>query len=159
RQRLLETLVRFELTTEQVEGVANEDKRNLRGIAARADKIIENPYLLCEQDKGDDWSEPIALETVDQGMWPEGNAALFRKQAVITNNDPRRIRATAYSVLRGAADAGDTLLPFETFIRRVHEFFPDKRRCLMDREAFWSGEDRAFYDGILWLKEEPYPDS
>ena len=74
-------------------------------------------------------------------------------------NDHRRVRATAVAVLRQAAVAGDTLLPFETFMRRLHDLFPDKRRCLADREAFWSGEDRPFYDAILWMKEEPYPDS
>lgn len=159
RHRLLDTLVRYELTTDQVTGVANEDEREARGIAARPDKIIDNPYLLFEQDKGDDNSEPIGLETIDQGMWPEGDAALFRSSEAIVHNDPRRVRATAVAVLREAADAGDSLLPFETFIRRLHGRFPDKRRCLADREAFWSGEERAFHDAILWLKEEPYPAS
>lgn len=72
RHRLLETLVRFELTTDQMTGIANEDKREERGVVARADKIIENPYVLFEQDKGEENSKPIDLETIDQGMWPEG---------------------------------------------------------------------------------------
>ncbi|MCC7157108.1 MAG: AAA family ATPase [Bryobacterales bacterium] len=159
RHKLLDMLVRFELTTDQVTGVANEDLRDKRGIAARAEKIIENPYLLFEQDKGSEYSEPIGLETIDQGMWPEGDAALFRKGPPIAHDDRRRVRATACAVLRQAANAGDTLLPFETFVRRVHEYFPEKRRCLADREVFWEGEDRKFHDAILWLKEEPYPES
>jgi hypothetical protein len=92
-------------------------------------------------------------------MWPEGNAALFRDGPPVAHDDSRRVRATAGAVLRHAADAGDTLLPFETFIRRLHEYFPDKRRCLADREVLWDGEDRKFHNAILWLKEEPYPDS
>jgi exodeoxyribonuclease V alpha subunit len=159
RHRLLNTLVRFELTTDQFEGISNEDQRGKRGIGARADKIIENPYLLCEQDKGGIVSESIGLETIDQGMWPEGDAALFRSGDAVVHSDHRRVRATAHAVLRDAAAAGDTLLPFETFIRRVHEYFPDKRRCLLDREIFWSGQDRPFYEAILWLKEEPHPES
>ncbi len=159
RQNLLSALVRFELSTDQVTGIANEDKRKERGIAALPANIIENPYLLFEQDKGERNSEPIGLETIDQGMWPEGDAALFRNDDAIRHNDPRRVRATACAVLREAADAGDTLLPFETFIRRIHEKFPDKRRCLVDREIFWEGAERKFHDGILWLKEEPYPPS
>ena len=159
RQKLLESLTRFELTTEQVTGVANEDQRPKRGIAARPDKIVQNPYLLFEQDKGDDDSEPIGLETIDQGMWPEGDAALFRSDEAVTHNDERRVRAIACAVLREAADSGDTLLPFETFMRRLHDRFSDKRRCLADREAFWSGQERTFHSGILWLKEQNYPDS
>jgi len=159
RHNLLDTLVRFELTTDQVTGVANEDLRDKRGIAARADKIIENPYVLFEQDKGSEKSEPIGLETIDHGMWPEGDAALFRKGPPAAHDDRRRVRATACAVLRQAATDGDTLLPFKTFMRNVHEFFPDKRRCLADREVFWGGEDRKFHDAILWLKEETYPES
>jgi len=159
RHKLLDALVRFELTTDQVTGVANEDLREKRGIAARADKIVENPYVLYEQDKGEEKSEPIGLETIDQGMWPEGNAALFRKDQPVAHNDHRRVRATACAVLRDAANAGDTLLPFETFMRKLHERFPDKRRCLADRDVFWEGEDRKFHDAILWLKEEQYPES
>ncbi|MBX4899123.1 AAA family ATPase [Rhizobium bangladeshense] len=158
RQRLIDTLVRFELTEDQVSGIANEDQRAARGIAARADKIIENPYVLFEQDRGDDVSEPVGLETIDQGMWPEGDAALFRDGEAIAHNDQRRVRAAAVAVLRDAAEAGDTLLPYETFMRRLHERFPDKRRCLADREAFWYGDEREFHDAILWLKVEPYPE-
>ena len=159
RQRLLDTLVRFELSTDQVTGVADEDMRSKRGIAALPDRIIGNPYMLCEQDKGDEDSEPIGIEVIDQGMLPEGDAALFRGGEAILHDDARRVRATGYSVLRDAADSGDTLLPFETFMRRVHERFSEKRRCLADREVFWHGEDRPFYNQILWLKEEQCPDS
>jgi hypothetical protein len=159
RHRLLETLIRFELTTDQVIGIANEDQRGKRGMAARADKIVENPYLLYEQDKGDENSEPVGLEAIDQGMWPEGDAALFHSGEAIAHNDQRRVRATAVAVLREAAEAGDTLLPFDLFMRSLHERFPDKRRCLADREAFWYGEERTFHDAILWFKEEPYPPS
>ena len=159
RHRLLETLAQFELTTDQVTGVANEDMRAKRGIAARPDRIIENPYLLFEQDKGDKHSEPIGIETIDQGMWPEGDAALFRSHESVVHNDHRRVRATGCAVLREAASNGDTLLPFDTFVRRLHEYFPDKRRCLADREAFWYGEERKFHNAILWLKEEEYPQS
>jgi hypothetical protein len=63
--------LRVELTTDQVAGIANEDLREKRGIAASAGTIVENPYVLFEQDKGTDESEPIGLETIDQRMWPE----------------------------------------------------------------------------------------
>src|ERR1041384_2130989 len=93
-------------------------------------------------------------------MWPEGDAALFRSDGRIAHNDRRRVRATAYGVLRDAANKdGHTLLPFEAFIKAVHNYFPDRRRCLLDREAFLEGEDRKFYEMILWLKDEPYPET
>ncbi|MEK6280409.1 MAG: AAA family ATPase [Acidobacteriota bacterium] len=160
RHSLLESLTHFELTTDQVTGVANEDLREKRGIFASPANIVKNPYLLFEQDRGSQNSEPIGLETIDQGMWPEGDAALFRSEQPVAHNDRRRVRATAYGVLREAANKdGHTLLPFEAFIKAVHSYFPDKRRCLLDREAILEGEDRKFYEMILWLKNEPYPDT
>jgi hypothetical protein len=160
RHSLLETLTHFELTTDQVTGVANEDLREKRGIFASPANIVNNAYSLFEQDRGSQNSEPIALETIDQGMWPEGDAALFRSDGRIAHNDRRRVRATAYGVLRDAANKdGHTLLPFEAFIKAVHNYFPDRRRCLLDREAFLEGEDRKFYEMILWLKDEPYPET
>lgn len=159
RHKLLDLLVRFELSTDQVTGIANEDLREQRGVVASVSNIIDNPYLLYEQDRGATDSEPIDLEIIDQGMWPQGDAALFRTGQQTTHDDRRRVRATSHAVLREAANAGDTLLPFETFMRRIHDQFPDPRRCLVDREAFWYGEDRSFYEAILWLKEEPYPES
>ena len=124
RQRLLETLTRFELTTDQVTGVANQDQRAKRGIAARSDRIVDNPYLLYEQDKGDEDSEPIGLETIDHGMWPEGDAALFRSEEAIAHNDQRRVRATSCAVLREAADAGD-LGPAHDALHEVGHVLPN----------------------------------
>lgn len=158
RQRLLDTLARLELTTDQVRGIANEELRQLRGIAARADVIADNPYVLFEQDKGDGKSEPVGLEVVDQGMRPEGDAALFRTGEPVAPDDRRRVRATMCAVLRQAAEAGDTLLPFPMLVKRVQDLFPERRRCPADAEAIWSGEDRAFYDATLWLKEESVPE-
>lgn len=106
RHSLLETLTHFELTTDQVTGVANEDLREKRGIFATPGNIVKNPYLLLEQDRGGQNSEPIGLEAIDQGMWPEGDAALFRSELPVAHNDRRRVRATAYSVLREAANKG-----------------------------------------------------
>ena len=77
RRRLLSLLARFELTPQQVERVANPDKRSNCGISASDEQLVANPYLLSEMDQGDGESDLIALETVDRAMRPEGAAARF----------------------------------------------------------------------------------
>ena len=60
--------------------IANPDKRAACGISATDEQLVANPYLLSEMDQGDGESDLIALETIDRGMRPEGDAARFHRQ-------------------------------------------------------------------------------
>jgi exodeoxyribonuclease V alpha subunit len=120
RRQLLSLLTRFELSQEQIARVAKPELRAGAGIKASDEDLCANPYLMCEQDQGDAKSDPVALETIDRGMRPEGDAAIFlRPQDLIAQDDARRTRATTCAVLSEAADAGDTLLPFPEALRLV----------------------------------------
>ena len=135
RRNLLAQLVRFELSPAQVDRVANPDKRIESGIVGTDNEIVANPYLLSEMDQGDGVSDLIALETIDRGMRPEGAAARFiNKEDVCVQDDPRRVRGVAVSVLQGAAQNGDTLLPFAETINRITKRFPERRACNPDRD-------------------------
>ncbi|MET3513372.1 hypothetical protein ABIC63_001139 [Pseudacidovorax sp. 1753] len=156
---LLESLIRFELTTDQFADIVVAGTRKDRGIEASVDNLIANPYLIYEQDHGTARSAAISLEVIDQGMMPEGNAARFRSEPGMAANDRRRVRATMCAVLRRAADAGDTVLPFDTLVSRASAFHPEKRRCAVNSEVAWGSEDRRFYELILWMKAVPLPAS
>lgn len=151
-RQLLDLLVRFELTSDQLSDVANATARKERGIEASNEAIIENPYRLYEQDFGTRTSGPIGLEVIDQGMLPEGEAAQFRTEAPIPRNDRRRVRAVMRAVLRDAADGGDSILPFETLVIRTAAYFPESRRCAPDPSVAWDSEDRKFHEQIIWFK-------
>ena len=148
RRRLLSVLARMELTSEQVHRVSNPDERALAGIRATDDELVANPYLICEQDQGGSESDPIALETVDHGMSPGGDAARFlAPDDVVAQDDVRRVRAVATTVLKEAASAGDTLLPFQEALNRVAQRFPDRRACRTDRDVVVAQAD--FYRETL----------
>jgi exodeoxyribonuclease V alpha subunit len=155
RQSLLGTLTRFELTLDQVHRIADPEQRPASGIHATEEDIVANPYLLSEQDFGMPRSAPIALETIDHGMRPEGDAALFGAPEDFPQDDRRRVRAVAHAVLKEASDAGDTLLPFSDLLSRIRSRFPERRACNPDREVVVA--DREFLDEALWtaLDEEP----
>ncbi|RLT19655.1 MAG: exodeoxyribonuclease V [Planctomycetota bacterium] len=156
RHNLLAKLARFELSPSQVERIANPDTRAECGITGTDNEIVANPYLLSEMDQGDGVSDLIALETVDRGMRPEGAAARFiDKEDVCAQDDPRRIRGVAVAVLQGAAQNGDTLLPFAETVNRITKRFPERRACWPDRDLVLG--QATFYQEALDFRVDGDP--
>lgn len=155
----LEMLIRFELTTEQFTDFVVDGTRKERGIEATVDNLVANPYLFYEQDCGTATSFPVGLDVIDQGMMPAGEAARFRSVPPIAPADRRRVRATIRAVLRQAAEAGDTVLPFDTLVAQTSAFHPESRRCTINGNVVWGSEDRSFHEQIIWLKEVDLPNS
>ena len=152
RQALLSKLARFELTPDQVRRIANPDQRVASGIDATEDALVANPYILSESDLGAVGSDPVSLETIDHGLRPAGNAALFPDDDEVSHDDKRRVRAVGVAVLQEASNNGDTLLALPVFLSRVLERFPEKRACQPDREVVLAEAD--FYQQLLWTAFE-----
>jgi hypothetical protein len=155
RLELLDRLVRFELTPEQVRRVCDPDDRAQAGINVDENDLIANPYLISELDLGSAESEPVSLDAIDRGMLPEGDAALFiPRDEIVIHDDTRRVRAVAVDVLKEAAEAGDTLLTLSDLLSSVRDRFADRRACKPDRDIFIAEAD--FHRQHLWLAlEEP----
>ena len=149
RHILLSKLVRFELLPEQIRRISDPDQRKNSGIDASIQEIVENPYVVCEQDIGTATSTPVALETIDHGVRPEGNATLFPDEDEIAPDDRRRIRAVGVEILKEAATLGDTVLELTDFLEHIRERFPDKRICDPDRGIVLAESD--FYQESLWM--------
>jgi len=156
RRQLLALLSRFELSPQQVGRIANPDQRAQAGILASDDELIANPYLISETDQGDGESDLISVETIDRGMRPEGAAARFlEKSESCAQDDPRRVRGVAVSVLQAASQQGDTLLPFAEVLTRVTERFPDRRACRPDRDLMVG--QAGFYQLALDFRVDAEP--
>ncbi len=151
RHNLLDRLVRFELTTDQFLDLLSESDRIRRGISASQSDIIENPYLLCEQDKGTDQSEQINLEVIDQGVRAEGAARAFGDPWGMPQDDKRRVRAVAHAVLTEAASEGHTFLPVATLVERIRQHLPERRECRPDEEVFLGQDD--FHSSVVEFDE------
>lgn len=156
RQALLSKLARFELSPAQVQRIANPDQRPASGIDATEDVLVANPYVLSESDLGAVDSDPVALETIDQGLRPEGNAALFPDDDEVSHDDRRRVRAVGVAVLQEAASNGDTVLTFADFLTRITNRFPERRACRPDREVVLAEAD--FYRHVLWMALDADPE-
>ena len=149
RQALLSKLARFELSPDQVKRIINPDQREQSGISATEGELVSNPYILSESDLGTATSEAVALETIDHGLRPEGDAALFPEDDEVSHDDRRRVRAVGVAVLKEVADNGDTVLGFNDFLHRISKRFPKRRSCEPDREIVQVEED--FYKDVLWM--------
>ena len=134
RQEFLAALAHFELSVPQVRRIIDPDQREKSRIDQSPDRLTKNPYLICEQDIGSADSPPVALETIDHGMRPEGLAAQLTGS--VAADDRRRVRAAGVAVLSDAALAGDTLLPLDEFFEQIRERFPERRACPVDRDLF-----------------------
>ncbi len=151
RHDLMDVLVRFELTSDQILDLLSETDRIGRGITASPQQIIENPFVLAEQDLGTDTSEPISLDLIDQGVRPEGAAKAFGIPWTMPQDDKRRLRAVAHAVLCDAADDGHTFLPVSTLLTLVRTRFPERRECRPDEEVFLGQDD--FHSQVLQVDE------
>ena len=139
RRALLSKLARFELTPGQVRRIANPDQRAASGIDATADALVVNPYIVSERDLGAVGSDPVALETIDHGLQPAGDAALFPDDDEVLHDDKRRVRAVGVAVLLRALDSG-----------------PLRRLILVGdpNQLPPIGPGRPFADIIEWLHKE-----
>ena len=64
RLNLIDVLVKFELTSEQIWRIIDPDERKKSGINATEEELINNPYIICESDLGTATSDPISLDVI-----------------------------------------------------------------------------------------------
>lgn len=124
RRALLHLLSRFDLSPEQLRRWYEPSLREegTRGTHGDAD-ILANPYRIAEADLADDLSPSVTFEVIDRGVFPDDTLRsrfpLPATSSVETPNDSRRVRAALVSVLRAAADEGDTLLSTREALTRI----------------------------------------
>lgn len=149
KRKLLELLMRMELSKEQVEKIVDKEKRKSAGIALSEKEILNNPYRITEDEfstvTSNNKMDCIGLETIDHGMVPYSPGG----PGTCEPNDIRRIRAAIIDELRKAADEGDTLLHADDLLGRVRERFKDRRICEPDLLAMKSEKIRKFYEEKL----------
>lgn len=121
RRKLLLLLSRFDLSLTQAKRWFEPRLRKTATLVMPTDaEIIANPYRIVETDLGGGDDLPVAISTIDQGLFPEATIAaehpVPEPSRVASPNDERRARGAIVSVLRAAEANGDTLLNLdETF--------------------------------------------
>jgi hypothetical protein len=122
-KELLYLLSRFELTAKQIKTWQSAIHRKSIGCTVSEQDILENPYLIAEDDIGNNESYPISVDTIDLGVFEDkaiqGEYTPEKPSLVESPIDKRRVRALICSILKRAATNGDTLLS----INEINEWF------------------------------------
>ena len=124
RKELLYLLSRFELSTIQIKNWFDPIQRKKCGYQFSDSEILSNPYLIAEQDLGDKDHHPIAVETIDNGLFEDraiqGEHSPVVPQLIESGIDERRIRAIVTSILKDAALKGDTIVSLTELTNAVN---------------------------------------
>jgi len=111
---LLDVLPRFNLTKEQVETLIEKDGAE-NGITAKANDILNNPYLLCEQYIGNNQDDVISFYQIDNGALPSPE---YGVKPITTANSAERFRALCVDALRW--DTAHSFTPSERVLNLVN---------------------------------------
>lgn len=123
RRMLFELLSRFSLSIEQARILFHESTRIKEGIICTDKEIIDNPYILYEKTRLKISDLYISVKKVDMAVFPVPSIAekypLMPPTKLTSDNDERRVRAIAISVLENEAICGNTILPCNLLVDRM----------------------------------------
>ena len=143
RRALLKLLARFNLTDAQALRWYQPTERTKAGIALSDAGILDNPYLVYEDDRLQ--ADPVAFEIVDRGIFsPESIRIAFplpEPSLVREAIDERRVRAAMLLTLEEAARAeGHTYLMATWVVQRIRDRALQPE-CPVDMDALSIMED------------------
>lgn len=141
RKALFWLLARLSLSVEQANALFNGEYRRKTHIDCTDLGIIENPYLLYERTRICADTFKIAVRKVDMAVFPpkelRDTYPLTTPSALDSENDKRRIRAIAISVLEQQALMGHTVYPQSKLILDINEL-PIDPGCRVSSDIFAS---------------------
>src|SRR5690606_23792671 len=71
RKNLLMLLSRFEISDKQIKNWFDAGTRTKLGYKSTDAELLLNPYRIAELDEGDFENYPVAVETLDNGMFAD----------------------------------------------------------------------------------------
>ncbi len=153
RRQLLTLISRFDLTARQAQRWFDPEERAKATSSNVSDsELMENPYRIVETDLGDLDDEPVGIGVIDRGLLPESSIAsrhpIQEPSAVASQNDARRIRAAIVSVLKDAAEEGDSLLSVIETIERVERLDLSRSMAL---NQDWLSANTTSMEGVVDL--------
>lgn len=138
RRSLFMLLSRFSLTLDQSNVLFNEAERRRYAIECSDKEIIENPYVLYEKTRNQKLELKIPLNKVDRAVFPPLNIRekypLTKPSCLSSDNDERRIRAIAISILENQAEKGHTIYPCNNLINDMNDL-PIVPKCNVTQDV------------------------
>lgn len=131
RKTLFRLLSRFSIGIEQADILFNENERKKNDINCTDKEIIKNPYVIYERTRLKSDSLYVSVKTVDRAVFPVPSILekypLEAPTALTSDNDERRVRAIAVSVLEDEASNGNTIFPCNMMLDKIQEMILDPK--------------------------------
>jgi exodeoxyribonuclease V alpha subunit len=122
---LCDVLPRFDLQTGQIERILKNPED--ASIYTSHAKIVENPYIVCEQYVGNGPDDQITFSQIDHGMFPSPELGA---EADLEPDDWQRLRALCVEQLQWVAQ--HTFLPADQVLHALNHklsFLPEWKRA------------------------------
>ena len=115
RKTLFRLLSRMSISIDQAKILFIESDRIKNRIECTDREIIENPYVIYEKTRLKQEALYVSVKKVDRAVFPVPAIAdkypMEEPSKLTSDNDERRIRAIAVSVMEYAAENGNTIMP------------------------------------------------
>ncbi len=159
QQLLLDRLTLFELSCQQVKliagsGLVPEKNRTAFGLRSTPSQILDDPFRIVEEFDPVDREDRILFYRIDNGIF----LGKQRAQAAVPGldayqpEDPRRLRAAIFQILRDASNEGHSFLLQDVILERLSKLkLPGISGYL---GAVTLAKDLDFYKEILALRKE-----
>ena len=125
RKTLFKLLSRISISINQAKVLFFEFQREKKKIDLTDTEIIENPYLLYERTRLKQEELYVSMKKIDRAIFPVESIMerypLEEPTKLTSDNDQRRIRALAISVMETEANAGNTILPCNQLVEKMTE--------------------------------------
>jgi AAA domain len=159
RRALLQLLSRFALSPDQARRWFEVARRNAATTETLSDReILDNPYRMAESDLGTLDDPAVSVGMVDRGLLPDPTVAVHcpvpERSRVESPSDRRRVRGAVVSVLRRAADDGDSLLSAVEVLTRIGRL-DLARPCVVPLD--WFPGNAEFLDPVVRQVEVEVP--
>ncbi len=124
----LRTTVTFEspkgtevIVKNQIEKILGEDRATRTGIKSSTEALIGNPYLICEEYRGEEPDDFITFDRIDSAFFP--NEAYWELDPALRmdRNDPHRVRARIIQILKSQRSQGHCFLNIKDVLEKLNK--------------------------------------
>ena len=155
RKALFQMLSRVTLSTVQADVLYNKEERERNGIYVTDEELIGNPYLLYEKTRNKAADLQISIKKVDLAFYPlesiKNQYPIEAPTKLESDNDKRRVRAIAVSVLEDNALNGNTIMPVNNLVLSISDL-PIEPKCNVNGDIIAAMLD-FFTDEIMTEKD------
>lgn len=156
KELLIDILPRFDLTKDQVLAIISERKEDY-SITASTEELIENPYIIFEQYRGEDSDDVIPFYKIDNGVIPSpsygleelldaGSTERLRAMCVDElNRIPAHSFGKAETILNAINSRLDRMPEWKRYVYSIKNFNVEKD--ILSGGLFLRKDD----DGVLYL--------